>query len=110
MTQAGEATGILAASFLAEHQFSGGDMNRLHHLTHRQQVLAALVALTLAGCAPTRGNAPEPGADVSQPPRRSLVIAVQVEPLFVVGKGLRHAGNSQSMTVGMFNAGLAYQD
>ena len=85
-------------------------MNRLHHLTHRQQVLAALVALTLAGCAPTGGNAPGPGADVSQPPRRSLVIAVQVEPLFVVGKGLRHAGNSQSMTVGMFNAGLAYQD
>ncbi len=70
-----------------------------------------LVVLVASACAPARSSSPASGGQTSpSAPSRALNIAVQFEPLYVVGKGLRHSGNSQRMTESMFNAGLVYQD
>lgn len=86
-------------------------MDRIEPLAGRSALVALVVGVILAGCGPASAGGGRSGtSDQPSGPSRPLVIAVQVEPIYVVGKALRSSGQSQGMTRDTFNAGLAYQD
>lgn len=74
--------------------------------------LAAVIFTTfVTACAPPSGSFTTSTSDDARPTGpRTLRVAAQVEPLYLASRALRTSGNSESMTLNSFNAGLAYED